>query len=156
MDNEYDPLKLLALLGAAQRLSLLECGWRLPHDLQVHPLQHVPCPQETVFNSELEAGLVEGRPQEVQLGVVHSGEEVVQYVVAKGGCHEKQVGGLLDIADGVNLVDAPVSGAWVLVVPSVVHKRMVVGGYLRCERQPVEAHALQFNPSYSIWNKVQK
>ena len=81
----YNSLKLLVLLGAAQRLSLLECGGRLPHDLQVNPLQHVPCPHETVFNSKLEAGLVEGRPQKVQLGVVHSGEEVVQDVVAKGG-----------------------------------------------------------------------
>ena len=95
----------------------------------MHPLQHVRRSHEAVIYAKLEAGLGERRPQEVQLGVVHRREEVVQHVVAKGGGHEEQVRGLLDVADGVDLVDAPVLRLGVLVVAGVVDERVVVGGY---------------------------
>ena len=108
----------------------------------MHPLQHVRRAQEAVIHPKLEASLIERRPQEVQLGVVHRGEEVVEHVVAEGGGHEEEVGGLLDVADGVDLVDAPVLGRGVLVVAGVVYERVVVGGYEGREGQPVEAEAL--------------
>ena len=133
---------LSVLLGTPQGLPLLEGRGLLPHELQVHPLQHVRRAHEAVIHLKLEASLIERRPQEVQLGVVHRREEVVEHVVAKGGGHEEEVGGLLDVADGVDLVDAPVLGLGVQIVAGVVDERVVVGGYERCEGQPVEAEAL--------------
>ena len=79
--------KLSILLGATQGLPLLKSGGSLSHELQVHPLPHVHRAHVMVVDAKLEAGLGECRPQEVQLGVVYSGEEVVQRVVAKGGDH---------------------------------------------------------------------
>ena len=75
--------------------------------------------------------------------MVHGGEEVMQDVVAKGGGHEEEVGCLLDVADGVDLVEAPVQvGLGVPVVAGVVDVRVMVGGYERGECQPIETEAL--------------
>ena len=74
--------------------------------------------------------------------MVHCREEVVQHMVSEGGGHEEQVWGLLDVADGVNLMDAPILGLGVLVVAGMVDERVVVGGYERREGQPVGAKSL--------------
>ena len=48
-------------------------------------------------------------------------------MVAEGGDHQEQVR-LLDIADSVNLVDAPVLGFRVRIIATMIDERMVVGG----------------------------
>ena len=74
--------------------------------------------------------------------MVHCGEEVVQHVVAEGGGAEEEALALLDVAHGVDLVDAPVPGGRVQVVAGVVDQWVVVGGYERGVLQPVGAAAL--------------
>ena len=86
--------------------------------------------------------LRERGPKEVQLGVVHRGEEVVQNVVAEGGGDEEEALALLDVAHGVDLVYAPVLVLRVQVVTGVVDQWVMVGGYERGELQPVGATAL--------------
>ena len=74
--------------------------------------------------------------------MVHCGEKVVQHVVAEGGGDEEEAWALLDVAHGVDLVDAPVLGPGVQVVTGVVDQWVVMSGYERGELQPVGATAL--------------
>ena len=53
-------------------------------------------------------------------------EEVMQEVISKRGCHQKEAGTLLHISDSVQLVDTPIPAFWVRLVSRVVDERMMV------------------------------
>ena len=99
-----------------------------------------------VVDPELSTRLSQGRIEVSQLGVVHGGKEVVQQVVSQRGHVEQRAEGLVHVAGGVQLVQAPVRlRAW--VIARVVHRRVVVRADESGEGDPVGAEAVHGQPA---------